>query len=426
MTSDDRKEIKLRGNDPPRCQRCGAPLVVRHLLCECPILANLRRTFDLPDDLKACLNDPHSIERVLSYLRVTVKTSWVTKALQDMGEELKKLFCLRKSCNNEMLRIVYKVKKKEYNQTISAAKKEYYEKMINNKGQEEVVVVRKTANSVIPDGIPNFKKELCRGKLYIKVYNIYRLHKSAYLIDRIKTRRQRQKVRETIVRTETENLSPLNETTSYRKTVTEEHYVLVQEPASEYVAPLSESAANIKLSIVSFLERQQINISKTVALGCDGTAVNTGQKDGVLRDLGKQSHSRWLTTANRLLRLYIGTESPSKNLKMLAEYIFGLKSSAICLARTTLKNLFELIKRSRCLSLNLKTIIDPLIQRNGFPCHTQAVDRCVKLVTEASSAVCDKVSRDGFVRARLESRKSMPKFDTKAQYATKVNFLRGG
>nr|CAI5819366.1 unnamed protein product [Callosobruchus analis] len=60
----------LLGNDPPHCQRCGAPLVVRHLLCECPILANLRRTFDLPDDLKACLNDPHSIERVLSYLRV--------------------------------------------------------------------------------------------------------------------------------------------------------------------------------------------------------------------------------------------------------------------------------------------------------------------------------------------------------------------
>nr|CAI5864975.1 unnamed protein product [Callosobruchus analis] len=60
----------LLGNDPPHCQRCGAPLAVRHLLCECPILANLRRTFDLPDDLKACLNDPHSIERVLSYLRV--------------------------------------------------------------------------------------------------------------------------------------------------------------------------------------------------------------------------------------------------------------------------------------------------------------------------------------------------------------------
>nr|CAI5822440.1 unnamed protein product [Callosobruchus analis] len=59
----------LLGNDPPLCQRCGAALVVRHLLCECPILASLRRNFDLPDDLKTCLNDLHSIERVLSYLK---------------------------------------------------------------------------------------------------------------------------------------------------------------------------------------------------------------------------------------------------------------------------------------------------------------------------------------------------------------------
>nr|CAI5837049.1 unnamed protein product [Callosobruchus analis] len=62
--------ILLLGNDPPLCQRCGADLVVRHLLCECPMLASLRRTFDLPDDLKTCLNDLHSIERVLSYLRL--------------------------------------------------------------------------------------------------------------------------------------------------------------------------------------------------------------------------------------------------------------------------------------------------------------------------------------------------------------------
>nr|CAI5862739.1 unnamed protein product [Callosobruchus analis] len=60
----------LLGNDPPLCQRCAADLVARHLLCECPMLASLRGTFDLPDNLKTCLNDLHSIERMLSYLRV--------------------------------------------------------------------------------------------------------------------------------------------------------------------------------------------------------------------------------------------------------------------------------------------------------------------------------------------------------------------
>ena len=32
------------------------------------------------------------------------------------------------------------------------------------------------------------------------------------------------------------------------------------------------------------------------------------------RNPGKMVHSRWLTTANRLLRLYVSEESPSENL----------------------------------------------------------------------------------------------------------------
>lgn len=55
-----------------------------------------------------------------------------------------------------------------------------------------------------------------------------------------------------------------------------------------------------------------------------------------------------------------------------------------------------------------------------FPCHTQAVERCVKLVTEASLAVCDSSSRDGFIRARIESRKSMPSFNTKREFSSKI------
>ncbi|CAH1100767.1 unnamed protein product [Psylliodes chrysocephalus] len=38
-----------------------------------------------------------------------------------------------------------------------------------------------------------------------------------------------------------------------------------------------------------------------------------------------------------------------------------------------------------------------------FPCHTQAVKRCVKLVTEASSKVCGSISRDSYIRVKLEA-----------------------
>ena len=56
------------------------------------------------------------------------------------------------------------------------------------------------------------------------------------------------------------------------------------------------------------------------------------------------------------------------------------------------------------------------IEFERFPCHTQAVERCVKIVTEASLDVCGGVSRDGFIRSRLEGRLLMPVFNTKSDY----------
>ena len=52
----------------------------------------------------------------------------------------------------------------------------------------------------------------------------------------------------------------------------------------------------------------------------------------------------------------------------------------------------------------------PVIDSENFPCHTQAVERCVKTVTEASMAVCGFKARDGLIRNRLESRANMPHF----------------
>ncbi|KAE8741984.1 hypothetical protein FOCC_FOCC012463 [Frankliniella occidentalis] len=51
-----------------------------------------------------------------------------------------------------------------------------------------------------------------------------------------------------------------------------------------------------------------------------------------------------------------------------------------------------------------------------FPCHTVAVERTVKLVTEAASLVCGPESRDGHIRATLKSREQLKKFDTKSDF----------
>lgn len=52
----------------------------------------------------------------------------------------------------------------------------------------------------------------------------------------------------------------------------------------------------------------------------------------------------------------------------------------------------------------IETIILPCIK--DYPCHTQATECCVEIVTEASAAVCSPMRRDGFIRTRMESRKN--------------------
>lgn len=252
-------------------------------------------------------------------------------------------------------------------------------------------------------------------------------------------------------------------------------------------------------------------------------AIDSGSCNDSLakRNPGKIVHSRWLTMANRILRLYLSSDEPSENLKCLVEFIlkvyapmwFNIKTRPHCIYGS--QHLHQTIKLSRYLAPSLKTKIDAVIQRNGyfghpeniilamladertsvkilalrrilkarnmtsssvrtfvvpkfnfdaedyidiinwsevtvteppllktinndvifdcimnpelideiilprikvFPCHTQATERCVKVVTEASAAVCGLIRRDGFIKNRIESRKIMPVFDTKKHF----------
>ena len=54
--------------------------------------------------------------------------------------------------------------------------------------------------------------------------------------------------------------------------------------------------------------------------------------------------------------------------------------------------------------------------RLGHPCHSQSVERHVKLVSEASQTVAGFEKRDGLIRMKIKSRKLMPIFDTKKDF----------
>ena len=407
-----------------------------------------------------------------------------------------------------------------------------------------------------------------------------------------------------------------------RQTSVEEHITLLSEPGSKYighVTPSSGHSSDITEEILSFLDSNHINKDEIKAIGCDGTVVNTGSKNGVIalieqalgrplqwivcqlhanelplrhliikldgkttgplgftgnigkqlkdcehlpimkfepidaeplpidtEDLstdqkyllhayqavstgvcstslqhwnpGKLAHSRWLTTANRILRLYMATKNPVENLKILVKYIMLIyvpiwfKTKRHPSIDKALKRLHEMVVKSNQFEKNIQEIIFPVIQRNAYyahpenilinmifdenknvrqlgwrrimkarstsarcirefkppkinfkaesyfdmidwqaasvteppltksitddklkeyihtgdcpelsiihslPCHTQAVERMIKLVTNTSQLVTSSERRDGVIRTTLFSRRSMPKFASKKDF----------
>ncbi|ESO11799.1 hypothetical protein HELRODRAFT_166846 [Helobdella robusta] len=71
---------------------------------------------------------------------------------------------------------------------------------------------------------------------------------------------------------------------------------------------------------------------------CSATSASTVSPDLAIKDPGKLTYFRWLTCANRILQLYIGTANHAENLKELANFImkayaptwFDIKTKSSC------------------------------------------------------------------------------------------------
>jgi hypothetical protein len=405
-----------------------------------------------------------------------------------------------------------------------------------------------------------------------------------------------------------------------RRKIVEEHISLVSEPGSEYIGhytPVTGSSFGLTTGLLTFANENNISLDNVMAIGSDGTAVNTGNVNGTIRRIeqslgrplhwficllhgnelplrhliqnldgkttgprgfagpignqlhkcetlnieeftpvvvdipfvnvkdlstdqkylfeihqaisngnvsenlanrnpGNMSHSRWLTTASRILRLYVGTEDPTDSLLTLTHFIMFVYApmwfKIKCQPQVKFgpKHIFQTLQLVQTLNDKVKSVVQPVIQRNAFfahpenlllamiqdenhsfrelgwrriqkarneaktgvvrkfiipklnfecqnyteiinwkntvvteppltltladhdisenimsrktfehedfPNHTQAVERVIKLVTDASLAVCGPESRDGWIRARLASRNRMPQFNSKKDY----------
>lgn len=97
------------------------------------------------------------------------------------------------------------------------------------------------------------------------------------------------------------------------------------------------------------------------------------------RNPGKMAHSRWITTANRLLRLYVSTEEPSENLLTIVHYImavyvpmwFSIKQNSSYVNGP--RHVFKSIELTRSLGERVTKVVFPVIQRNAHFSHPENI-----------------------------------------------------
>ena len=95
--------------------------------------------------------------------------------------------------------------------------------------------------------------------------------------------------------------------------------------------------------------------------------------------IAPERFSSWLTTANRILRLYISTLDPSDIFIKIVKYVilvyakvwFTIKNNPLCTDGT--KNLFSIIKSIRDYDINMFNIVKNSLNRNRFFAHSENV-----------------------------------------------------
>lgn len=111
------------------------------------------------------------------------------------------------------------------------------------------------------------------------------------------------------------------------------------------------------------------------------TAISKGSVHPSLasRTCGPVNKARWATTACRFLRVYVGTEKPSANFRIIVQFImrvyapsmFKMKyQSSVVFAAL---HLAEIIKSSRFLPPRARSLVDASISRNAYSAHAESV-----------------------------------------------------
>ena len=137
-------------------------------------------------------------------------------------------------------------------------------------------------------------------------------------------------------------------------------------------------------------------------------------------------HARWVTTANRIRRLYVATEHPSSELITLTKFVLKvytpawlrIKQKHSCIYGA--KIFFEIIQDSRYLDEKLLAIIDPVLQRNAY--FAYAENLLLSMIFDDKKSI-RQTAFQHIMAVRSHEQKSVKKFECpvlnfKAKYHT--------
>ena len=72
----------------------------------------------------------------------------------------------------------------------------------------------------------------------------------------------------------------------------------------------------------------------------------------------------------------------------------------------------------------VRAFVDCPMEVPNWPSHTQSVERCIKMVTEAAAHVYSQERREGYIRSKVVSRELMSMNKSKKDLANLVKFKR--
>lgn len=113
--------------------------------------------------------------------------------------------------------------------------------------------------------------------------------------------------------------------------------------------------------------------------------------------LGPIAHSRWLTKANRFLRLYMSTNKPSNNLKIIVVYImkvyvpmyFNVKYYNSVVYGSALLSKF--LRWTQYLPQNLRSVINSVVNFNSYYAHSENI--LLTMLFDDRKAIRDRAIR---------------------------------